>query len=126
LGVVTVGLLACIGFTPLSYFWFYRVSGLSAELTQFALTPVKLLTIMPGLWMLVSFQRSVLVSARHTAPTTWATGLELLIVLATLFVSIGYLDFVGALAAATAFLLGRIGGILYLFRPFSKVVKTFN
>ncbi len=126
LGVITVGLLACIGFTPLSYFWFHRVSGLSVELTQFALTPVKLLTVMPGLWMLVTFQRSVLVSIRHTAPTTWATGLELLIVLTTLFVTIGYLDFVGAVAAATAFLLGRIGGIIYLVRPFSKAVKTFQ
>jgi len=126
LGLVTVGLLACIGFTPLSFFWFHRVSGLSVELTQFALTPVKLLTVMPGLWMLVSFQRSVLVSTRHTTPITWATGLELLIVLATLFVAIVYLDFIGAVAAATAFLLGRISGMLYLIRPFSKVVKTFQ
>ncbi len=126
LGVVTIGLLAGIGFTPLSYFWFHRVSGLSVELTQFALTPVKLLTVMPGLWMLVTFQRSVLVSARHTAPTTWGTGVELLIVLAALFVTIVYLDFVGVVAAATAFLLGRIGGMLCLVRPFSKVVKTFK
>ncbi len=126
LGVVTTGLLVGIGFTPLSYFWFHGVSGLSVELTQFALTPVKLLTVMPGLWMLVTFQRSVLVSARHTAPITWGTGVELLIVLAALFVTIVHLDFVGAVAAATAFLLGRIGGMLCLVRPFSKVVKAFK
>jgi O-antigen/teichoic acid export membrane protein len=124
--VIIVGLLACIGFTPLSFFWFNKVSGLSVELTQFALTPVKILTVMPGLWMILSFQRSILVSARQTSPTTWATGLELLIVLAILFVAIVYLDFVGAIAAATAFLLGRIGGILGLVRPFSRVVKTFE
>ncbi|OGP51135.1 MAG: hypothetical protein A2Y79_03330 [Deltaproteobacteria bacterium RBG_13_43_22] len=123
LGVITVLLLVCIGFTPLSHFWFRRVSGLSVELTQFAVSPIKILTIMPGLWMLLSFQRSVLVSNRNTGPMTYATGLELLIVLATLFVAVSYLNAVGAIAAAVALILGRIGGILCLVRPFLRVLK---
>jgi progressive ankylosis protein len=120
---LTVGLLACIGFTPLSNLWFRFFSGLSVELTQFALTPVKLLAIMPGLWMLLTFQRSVLVSARHTGPITWATGLELTIVILSLYIGIRYLDAIGAIAAVVALTLGRIGGNLCLFPPFLKILK---
>jgi len=121
---VTVGLLACIGFTPLSYFWFRMVSGLSVELTQFALSPLKLLAVMPGIWMLLTFQRSVLVNARNTGPITWATGLELLIVIPTLFIAIHYYDAVGAVAAAVALILGRIAGTIYIFRSFLKILKA--
>ena len=126
LSLVTVGLLACFGFTPLSHFWFRMVSGLSVELTQFALTPVKLLTIMPGIWLLLTFQRSILVSARHTGPITWATGLELMIVLVSLFVAIRYFDAIGAIAAAIAIILGRAGGTLCLFPAFLRTLKSFT
>ena len=123
---VTVGALACIAFTPLSHLWFGFVSGLSLELTQFALSPLKLLTIMPGIWVLLTFQRSVLVSARDTGPITRATGLELLIVIAVLFAAIRYFDVIGATAAALALILGRIGGTLCLFPPFFRILKRFN
>ncbi|MFH0789082.1 MAG: hypothetical protein V2B13_15910 [Pseudomonadota bacterium] len=123
LSVITIGLLACIGFTPLSNLWFRHVSGLSAELTQFALTPVKILVIMPGLWMLLTFQRSVLVNTRNTGPITWATGLELTIVILTLYIGIRYLDAIGAIVAAVALILSRIGGNLCLFPPFLKTLK---
>ena len=123
---VTVGALAFIAFTPLSNLWFRFVSGLSSELTQFALSPLKLLTIMPGIWVLLTFQRSVLVSARDTGPITWATGLELLIVIAALFAAIRYFDAIGAMAAALALILGRIGGTLCLFPPFLRTLKSSN
>ncbi len=123
---ITVGALACIAFTPLSHLWFRSVSGLSLELTQFALSPLKLLTIMPGIWVLLTFQRSVLVSARDTGPITWATGLELLIVIAALFAAIRYFDAIGATAAALALILGRTGGTLCLFTPFLRILKRFD
>jgi hypothetical protein len=123
---VTVGALACIAFTPLSNLWFQFVSGLPLELAQFALNPLKVLTIMPGIWVLLTFQRSVLVSARNTGPITWATGMELLIVIATLFVSIRYFDALGAMAAALALILGRIGGNFSLFPPFLRTLKSPN
>jgi O-antigen/teichoic acid export membrane protein len=123
---VTVGALAFIAFTPLSHLWFRFISGLSLELTQFALSPLKLLTIMPGIWVLLTFQRSVLVSARDTGPITRATGLELLIVIAVLFSAIRYFDVIGATAAALALILGRIGGTLCLFPPFLRILKSFN
>ncbi len=124
LGFITVGMLAGIGFTPLSQFWFHRVAGLSLDLTQFTITPVKILTLMPGLWMWLSFQRSVLVSNRNTGPMTYATALELLTILVILFITVFYLGVIGAVAAALALVVGRIAGILALIKPFSQVLKS--
>jgi hypothetical protein len=123
LGAVSMALLAGIGFTPLSYFWFRLVSGLSEHLTEFALTPVKILAVMPGIWVMLTFQRSILVNTRHTGPITWATGLELLLVLLTLFVVTRTFDFIGAVGAATALLVGRTGGTLCLFPSFLKSLR---
>jgi hypothetical protein len=123
LGGITIVLLACIGFTPLSHVWFRSVSGLSEELTQFALTPVKILAIMPGLWMFLTFQRSILVNARHTGPITWATGLELTLVILALYIGIHYLKAIGALAAVIALILGRIGGNLCLIPSVLKILR---
>lgn len=123
---VTVGAMACLAFTPLSNLWFRLVSGLSLELTQFALNPLKILTIMPGIWVLLTFQRSVLVSARHTGPITWATALELVIVISVLFTAVHYFDAIGATAAALALIVGRIGGNLCLFPPFFRTIKSFR
>jgi O-antigen/teichoic acid export membrane protein len=120
---ITVGLFICIGFTPLSHLWFRSVSGLSLELTQFALTPVKILALMPGLWMLLTFQRSVLVNSRHTGPITWATGLELVLVISSLYIGIHYMEALGAIAAVVALVIGRVGGNLCLFPSFLKILK---
>jgi O-antigen/teichoic acid export membrane protein len=123
LGAVSMALLAAIGFTPLSYFWFRLVSGLSEHLTEFAITPVKILAVMPAIWIMLTFQRSVLVNSRHTGPITWATGVELALVLLTLFLVIRTLDFIGAVGAATALLVGRTGGTLCLLPSFLKILK---
>jgi progressive ankylosis protein len=123
LGGVSMVLLAAIGFTPLSYFWFRLVSGLSEHLTEFALAPVKILAVMPGVWVMLTFQRSVLVNSRHTGPITWATGLELILVILTLFIAIRTFDFIGAAGAALALLVGRSGGTLCLFPSFLKILR---
>jgi progressive ankylosis protein len=123
LGAVSIILLAGIGFTPLSYLWFRLVSGLSEHLTEFALTPVKILALMPGIWVMLTFQRSILVNARHTGPITWATALELILVILTLFLAIRVLDVIGAVGATTALLVGRTGGTLCLFPSFLKILR---
>ena len=123
LGALTVGILGLISFTPLSYFWFHKVSGLSLELTRFALLPLKILTPLPAIWVFLTFQRSVLVNARQTRPITWATGLELMLIVMTLFMAIRYFDTVGVVAAALALVIGRIGANTYLLHPFLKALK---
>jgi hypothetical protein len=110
---VAVG-LCLIAWTPLAGIWFRGVSGLTEELAAFALTPTRILAIIPGLTALLSFQRAVMVVRSTTNRITWATIIEVSGTVVVLWVSIAFFDVVGAIAAAAALLLGRIGANLYL------------
>jgi O-antigen/teichoic acid export membrane protein len=109
--------LGLIAFTPLAYTWFHGVSGLSIELSEFARRPTQILTPLPFLSVLLSFQRAMLVYGRKTKPITWTSVVEVLGIAIVLFVSIKVFGWVGAVAAAMAILLGRIVGNLYLVPP---------
>ncbi len=112
--------LSLIALTPLNYFWFHRLSGLSIELTQFARVPLIILTLMPALTMLISFQRAMLVSVRNTAPITIATIIEVstIALMMTFFIKI--IPLVGIIAAAIALLGGRLLANSYLMIPLGK------
>jgi len=115
--------MALMAFTPLAWTWYHEVSGLSTELTLFALTPTRILTVLPALSVLLALQRAILVNARATAPITWATVIEVGGIVATLLLCIGRLDLVGVTAAAIGFVVGRFGGNVYLVPPCAKVVR---
>lgn len=114
LAVLTVAGLSIIVFSPLANVWFRSLSGLSAELAQFALAPSRILAVVPGLTVFLSFQRSLYVHERRTGPVTWATVLELVTLCVVLWVLIRYGNAVGATAAAVALVSGRVGGNLWL------------
>jgi hypothetical protein len=79
---------------------------------------------MPGLTVLLSFQRSVLVINKKNAPITIATALEVLAILLILLWTIRYLDMIGIIAASMALILGRLLANGYLFYPFFRVLKN--
>jgi len=108
------GALGVVAATPLAAGWFHAVSGLSPELTRFALPPFRLLVAMPALEVLLAFQRSQLVHARRTAAITWATVIEVTTIIAVLTFGVAGLGLVGAVAAALALLLGRTAANLFL------------
>jgi hypothetical protein len=122
LGLVLVGTLALIAFTPIARTWFRHVAGLSVELANFSYLPTQIMAILPGLTLLISLQRGILVNTRHTSPITWATIIEVVVIIGVLFIAITYLDVVGAVAAASAFTLGRLAANLYLFPHQFKAV----
>jgi hypothetical protein len=109
LGLGLAGAMSLIAWTPLAEIWFRDVSGLSEELAHFALGPTRILSVMPGLSALLSFQSAVAVVRDATAAITRATMFEVTAVLAVLWFAVGRLDAVGAVAAAVALLIGRIG-----------------
>ncbi|MFO7767765.1 MAG: hypothetical protein R6W82_02245 [bacterium] len=109
--------MALVGWTPLSRVWFQDVSGLGPGLTSFALLPTRILFILPGLSVLLSFQRALLVNARMTRPISLATGMEVGGIAAILTLLIAGFDMVGATAAAVAFVLGRLVSNGILARP---------
>jgi progressive ankylosis protein len=119
---LTVGLFSLFSFSSLSLLWFQRVSGLAPELAAFVQKPLQILAPLPALWMALTFQRSVLVKARRTAFITWATGLDILLMVIVLILSIHYWALIGVVAAALALVVGRLGSIAFLARPFSNTI----
>ncbi len=110
---VAVG-LSLIAWTPLAGVWFRNVSGLTDELAAFALVPTRILAVIPGLTAILSFQRAVMVIRNTTNRVTWATIIEVAGTVAVMWIAISVLNAVGAVAAASALLIGRIGANLYL------------
>ncbi len=123
LGFGTIICLSIITFTPLGIFWFQTVSGLSPELTRVAIWPARIMAVMPGLTVLLSFQRSVLVNSRATGSITWATAIEVTGILLVLLFSIKYLNVIGAVAAASGFVIGRFMANTFLFNSYFKVLR---
>ncbi|RQV99299.1 MAG: hypothetical protein EH225_11810 [Calditrichaeota bacterium] len=126
LGVAVVTVLSLIAFTPLAGIWYADISGLSVELSQFALTPTQIMVLMPGLTVLLAFQRSLLVTNKKTTPITVATSIEVLTIVSVLFIMTRIFDFVGIIAAACALLGGRLLANSYLFLPFRRVLSRLQ
>jgi Na+-driven multidrug efflux pump len=110
---VVVG-LGLIAWTPLGRLWFEGVSGLTPELARLATAPARILVLLPGLAVVLSFQRAVLVHAKKTVPVTTATLVEVAGIVAVLVVGVFVLDAVGIVAAAVALALGRLAANVYL------------
>jgi O-antigen/teichoic acid export membrane protein len=115
MGIAVTGGLSLVAFTPMANIWFHHISGLSLELTSFAYLPTQILVLLPASAVLISFQRGILVNIKNTGPITWATAIEVGIIIGVLYVTITLFDFVGVVAAACAYTIGRICANIYLF-----------
>lgn len=112
--------LALIVATPLSFVWFRTLSGLDAELYRFALLPAWILIPFPAISVMLSLQRGLLMHSRNTRPITWATLLEVGGIASILALLVLRFEVVGAVAAALAFVGGRLLGNLVLIPSFRK------
>ena len=124
LGLAASSGLALIGFTPLARVWFEIVSGLTPELSAFAIPPTRILAVIPALSVLLSFQRAILMNGRYTKPITAATIIEVSGILASLLALTQGLLLIGATAAAIAFIAGRVGANAYLVPSCLRVVRV--
>ncbi len=114
LGVGVAVTLSLIAWTPLAWVWFRSAAGLPDELAAFALTPTRVLAIIPGLTAILSFQRAVMVVRGTTDRITWATLIEVGGTVVVMWIALSAFNAVGAIAAAAALLIGRIGANTYL------------
>lgn len=113
-----------VAFTPLATVWFETVSGLTPDLSVFALLPTRILVPFPALTVLLSFQRAILMLDKRTRPITGAVIIEVAGI-ATLFLVCGWgLGMVGVTAAFLAAMCGRIAGVSYLAWPTRQVLKS--
>jgi hypothetical protein len=118
--------LIFIAFTPLSDFWFIDISGLSYSLSEFSKIPLMIMAILPALTVLICYQRAVLVSDKNTGPITWGTAVEFAVIILIMFLSINVFSLVGAVAATTSFVIGRIAANFYLTPSVNKSIKNFS
>ncbi len=123
---LTAVLVICtmaIAFTPLMTVWFHHVSGLSRELTRFSALPFQITILIPGFIALNSLQRSILVNARSNSPISWATAIEVAVIIMVMMTAISGLNTIGAIAAALAMTIGRGVALTYLIRPCVAVLN---
>jgi hypothetical protein len=122
LGLASSAGLALVALTPASDFWFITVSGLAPDLARFAILPMIILIPVPGLSVLLSLQRAILVNGKQTGPITWATITEVGLVVLCFPVFASGFGVVGVTSAVAAFLIGRSMSCAYLVAPCRRVV----
>jgi hypothetical protein len=114
LAAATTAGMALVSFTPLSDLYFVTISGLPRALAGFAVTPARIIVLLPAMTVLLSMQRAILVESRRTRHITAASAAEVTTV-AVAFIVLGWgLDLVGATAAFGAFFAGRCASNGYL------------
>lgn len=109
------GLMFLVAFTPLVGGWYRTVSGLSEELAAFAMWPTRIIAIVPALTVWISRQRGILVNRGQTRPIGVATGIEVATIVIALAFFIHGEAWSGAIAAATALVMGKIVDNFYMF-----------
>ena len=110
-------------FTPLLGVWLETIAGLPADLARFARLPVTLIILLPAITAVTCFQRALLVVVRTTRPITWATGLEVAGIGTTLFVLTALCGWIGAVAAVSAMVAGRLASMAYLLPKTARAIK---
>ena len=126
LGCAVTFLLGIIAFTPLANVWFVKVSGLTTELADLAYLPLKILILLPALSVLLSFQRSTLVVANRVRPISYATAIELGMIILVLFIGIAGFNFIGVIAATLAYVIGKGASTLYLSSVQLRTVRKWH
>jgi len=123
-GVAATAGLGLIAFTPLVDVWFRDVSGLSPELSAFAVLPLRIFSTIPFFSMQLAYQRAILVSGRATRSVTLSTMIEVATIVLLLYLTIHVLDWVGVVAAVVSLLAGRIAGNAYMMYACHLVLSS--
>lgn len=126
LGLVVTVLISVLAFTPLANLWFINISGLSQDLADMSYLPLKIMILVPALTVLLNFQRSSLIINGTTRPISVATAIELGTIIMTLLVCTVFLNLIGVVAAAIAFMTGRVMSNLYLIQKQVSAVREWN
>ena len=115
LTAVTTALLLLVAATPLSAFWFGRVSALSPRLAALASHGLWLALPLPGLNVLQSWYQGAIVHSRRTRGITEAILVFLLVTSAILWAGAAYGGLPGLYVGLVAFAVGRTLQILWLW-----------
>jgi hypothetical protein len=124
LGIGSAAGLAAIVFTPLAVVWFETISGLTADLSQYAYAAARLTVPVAGLSVLLSFERSILMKLRSTKPITMATGIEVVVIAVAFVAGAWGFGWIGVTAAFAAFVAGRLASTGFLAIPVRRALRA--
>jgi hypothetical protein len=110
--------------TPLMRLWLQHIAGLAPALARFALLPVALITLLPAITTVTCFQRALLVVKRTTRPITWASGVEVAGIAAAMYLLSQVCNWVGAVAAVSAMVVGRLAAMAFLFPKTAGALRS--
>jgi Na+-driven multidrug efflux pump len=126
LGTAVTILISLLAFTPLADLWFINVSGLTKELADLSYLPLKIMILLPVLTVIQNFQRSAFIIDGNTGPISIATAIELIGIIAVLFLCVVYLDLNGAVAASLAFIIGKGLSGIYLIPKQADALRRWG
>ena len=124
LALITSGGLALMVATPLMSLWLRHIAGLAPDLARFAWQATAIVILLPAITAATCFQRALLVVARTTRTITWASGIEVAGIAATLFALTQLCGWVGAVAAVSAMVAGRLAAMLYLLPRTRRALRA--
>jgi hypothetical protein len=103
----------------------YEVAyGLNPLLTGFAMPPTMVLIVLPSIAVAYSLHRSVLISARKNIKVAISTILEVSGIALVMSVLVWTTSLQGAMAAAVAMAVGRVGSTIYLWVTARKALRS--
>lgn len=112
--------------TPLADLWFIKVSALTPDLADFAIIPAMIMSLLPALTVFISFERSILVKDKTTAPISVATLIEVVVIITSLFCFISFTTIPGAIIAAMSFVIGRLFSNTFLYPIMNKSIARLT
>lgn len=122
--LATTASLVAIAFTPLLGVLYEVAYGLNPMLTGFAMSPTMVLIILPSIAVAYSLHRSVLISARQNVKVAISTILEVSGIAVVMTILVMTTTMQGAMAAAVAMAVGRVGSTLYLWVTARKALRS--
>ena len=124
-GVGSLALLLIIAFTPLAPWWQQRISGLSEDLTVFAVAALRLAALLPVLAVVVNVLRGIVVTGKVTSAIAQATVLNLFTLGSVLLIGANLGLLPGASLAAIALTASQLAESAWLWRGVrNKVLIT--
>ncbi len=125
LSAISFLLMIFITATPLSHLYFIKLSGLSEELAQLSIGPALIFSLIPLGFVFKFTMRGVLIKARITSALTISSVVEIGALTVCLLVLTQATNLVGIYAAAISSVVALISATIYLYIPYTKVVRSW-
>lgn len=121
LAVTTVSILAVLALSPLGYYWFESVSGLSKQLSQLSSTTLLFAILMPGYQVYQSWYSGLLVNKNHTQGISQAVVIYAVLAIIGLWIGTYIASFPGIYWAVNVFVFAGLCQTLYLRFSYKRI-----